>query len=248
MLVSPYNHGDSYSEINGIAFPMGNRTEQFGQTYPIDWFDHIRKGTSLPYPKGVITYYRTFENRWQSDFSKISTTLLRIPLGEGTSSFRYDPLCPTSFSCEGIFTDDCNPCSDYARVCTKPFDRDLFIKGQMRATLAVSSNCKDSSFYVQISIKNSQYTYVLRHDITSLCYQLGRYTECDLVTLDFCFDEYAFLLKKGEVLQIDIASTDNNAYVSHTNKKGEYALQTDADVAINTVYLGQSYLFLPVEE
>ena len=105
----------------------------------------------------------------------------------------------------------------------------------------------DTSFYIRISIKKEQYTYVLRHDITSLCYQLGDYTAGSTAELDFCFDEYAFLIKKGERLRIDISSTDNNGYVCHTNKKGEYYLQEDTDKARNKIHLDHSRLFLPVE-
>jgi hypothetical protein len=65
--------------------------------------------------------------------------------------------------------------------------------------------------------------------------------------LDFCFDEYAFLIKAGECLRIDIASTDDNTYVCHTNKKGDYSLQTEAERCENRVYLDRSHLILPVE-
>ena len=247
LLVSPYNHGDSHVGDDGLTFPNGKRGERFGCSYQLDWFENIRKGTPLPFQKGVITYYRAFENIWQSDFYAKPTKLTSVPLGDETLSFEYYPLCPTAFSCEGSFAKEniCN--SNFIRVCTKPFEHDIFIKGQMRASLAVSSSCEDTSFYMRISIKSSQCTYVLRHDITSLIFQLGSYNKNDIVTLDFCFDEYAFLLKKGECLQIDIASTDDNTYICHTNKKGEYYLQTATETAINTVYLGRSQLFLPIE-
>ncbi len=247
LLVSPFNHGDGYG-TGGLCFPKGKRIEQFGQRYQIDWFDNIRKGIPLPYPKGVITYYRTFENRWQSDFYSTPTKSISVPLGVETLSFKYDPLNPTAFSNEGDFAKECDLCGDFISVYTKPFDRDVFIKGKMRAKLAVSSDCEDSSFYVRISIKNTEHTYVLRHDITSLCFQRGSYVKNDIVELNFSFDEYAFLLKKGECLQIDIASTDNNSYVSHTNKKGDYYRQTTVNTATNTVYLERSYLYIPVEQ
>ena len=67
--------------------------------------------------------------------------------------------------------------SDVLSVCTHRFDADTFVRGQMRLVLAVSSSAPDTSFYVRISIKKAEYTYVLRHDITSLCYQLGDYSE-----------------------------------------------------------------------
>jgi predicted acyl esterase len=247
LLVSPYNHSDGYDSENGLCFPSGKRTEQFGAQYKIDWLDHVRKGTPITYEEGVITYYRTFENEWDSDFYKRPTELIKIGLGEQTVSFDYDPLTPTAFACEGCFANEANNETGSIRIYTKPLDRDVFIKGQMQAVLTVSSNCADTSFYARISIKKDQYTYVLRHDITSLSYQLGSYVENEAVKIKFCFDEHAFLLKKGECLQVDIASTDDNTYVSHTNHLGEYSLKTDAKIATNTVYLGDSYLLLPTE-
>lgn len=247
LLVSPYNHGDDFFDKNGISFPNGKRKEQFGGTYQIDWFDSIRKKTPLPYKRGVITYYRAFENVWASDFYNKPTKLISLPLGNNAYTFKYNPLYPTAFSAEGTFAkENINDCN-FIRVYTQPFGEDKFIKGKMQVKLTVSSDCADTSFYVRISIKNDEYSYVLRHDITSLDYQLGTYTKNDIVSLDFCFDEYAFLLKKYECLQIDIASTDDNTYICHTNKKGDYYLQTDTEIATNTVYLDRSYIFIPVE-
>jgi predicted acyl esterase len=246
LLVSPYNHGDGYDAQNSTGFPMGKRSEQFG-SYRLDWLDHVRKGTPIAHPKGVITYYRNFENRWESDFYKKPTEMIKIGLGEKTQSFDYDPLAPTAFACEGCFANDTNNEKGSIRIYTKPFDRDVFIKGQMQAVLTVSSSCADTSFYVRISIKKDEYPYVLRHDITSLSYQLESYLENETVKIKFCFDEHAFLLKKGERLQVDIASTDDNTYVSHTNHIGEYHLQTNTKIATNTVYFGDSHLLLPIE-
>ena len=246
LIVSPYNHGDSYDRNRSIAFPMGKRTEQFGEQYDIDWFDHIRKGNNINHRKGVITYYRTFENRWESDFYKKRTELIKVSIGNETLSFDYDPLAPTAFASEGCLANE-NEGKGLIRICTKPLEKDVFVKGQMRAVLAVSSTCPDTSFYVRISIKKREYTYVLRHDITSLSYQLGSYQVNNVVNLKFSFDEHAFLLDKGECLQVDIAATDDNAYVSHTNNTGEYYLQSGVTTAVNTVYLKDSYLLLPVE-
>ena len=245
LLVSPYNHSDGYD--GGLCFPSGRRSEQFGARYQLDWFDHVRKGTPISFDKGVITYYRTFEDKWDSDFYKKPIGLVKMGLGEGRATFDYDPKSPTAFECEGRLA--CEECDGkrYIRVCTKPLDRDAFVKGQMQAVLSVSSSCADTSFYLRVSIKKEDCTYVLRHDVSSLSYQLESYTENETVKLNFCFDEYAFLLKKGECLQVDIASTDDNTYVSHTNNPGEYYLQTDTTVATNTVHLDDSYLLIPVE-
>lgn len=246
LLVSPYNHGDGYDTTHGLSFPNGKRAQAFGATYAIDWFDNIRKSTPLPYKKGVITYYRAFENNWASDFYERETKDMQVSFGEERRSFEYDPLHPPAFCGEGLCVEE-NDRKDILTLQTRPFEKDTFIKGQMRAVLKVASSCADTTFYIRISLKNEQFTYALRHDITSLCYQLGDYEKNSVVTLHFSFDEYAFLIKRGNCLQIDIAGTDDNTYISHTNKKGEYALQTEAETATNMVYLKDSYLVLPVE-
>ncbi len=248
LLVSPYNHGDGYHREFGLAFPQGQRREAFGADYPIDWFDHIREGHPLPYQKGEITYYRTFENRWEGDFYGTPTAPVTLPLGDGTVSLDYDPMEPPAFREEGLLGESFAGRADVVSVVTAPFERDTFVKGQMQVSLAVESDRPDTSFYVRICLKKDEYTYVLRHDITSLGYAVGAYRPHDAVTLDFRFDEYAFLVKAGECLRLDIASTDNNTYVCHTNQKGAYAWQTETVRAKNKIHLGKSKLILPVEQ
>ena len=247
LLVSPYNHGDGWDTEKGLAFPNGQRRQAFGADYPTAWFDHIRTGAPLPFAKGCITYYRTFENRWAEDFYGEPTTLLTIPLGGGTRSFTYDPKTPPAFRAEGLFAEEFEGRKDLVRVITPPFEEDIFVKGRMELKLRVQSDCADTSFYARISIKKAGYAYVLRHDITSLCYQLGDYEAGCAVDLRFTFDEYAFLIEKGDCLWIDISSTDENTYTCHANRKGEYALQEETTVASNVVDLEKSCLFLPVE-
>ena len=247
LLVSPYDHGDGCHKDLGISFPNGKRKQAFGEDYQIAWFDHIRKGSAIPFEKGVVTYYRAFENQWASDFFKTATKPLTVSIGTGASAFTYDPLSPHAFRQEGFVSEDFSESMDVLSVCTPVFDEDTFVKGRMKAVLTVESDAPDTSFYVLISIKKSDCTYVLRHDITSLCYQLGDYQENSIVELNFCFDEYAFLVKKGECLQVDISSTDDITYVCHTNRKGAYYLQDAAHKAENKVYLDKSFLILPVE-
>lgn len=245
-LVSPYDHGDNFTSENGLSFEKGRRSEQFGG-YQIAWIENIRKKTSLPFEKGVITYYRTFENRWDSDFYATPTKDMRFIPGNDTLSLTYDPKDPPFFDGEGSLKNGSYDRGDVITLYTEPFEKDTFIKGKMKMQLAVSSDCADTSFYVRISIKTPDGDYCLRHDITSLCYQLGDYTENSQVLLNFTFDEYAFAVKKGGRLRVDIAPTDDNAYVCHTNTKGQYSRQTKAVTAVNTVYLHRSTLILPVE-
>lgn len=248
LLISPYNHGDEYDNDVGLSHENGKRREQFGRTYTIDWLDHVRNNTPLPYRPGVITYYRAFESGWAGDFEATPTKDVNVPLGSGERTLRYDPLNPIAFSTEGML--DATPIdgrTDVISLTLPPLQRDVFIKGRMRASVTVSSNCEDTSFYLRISIKRGGSVYPMRHDITSLCYQLGDYTPGEEVTLSFCFDEYAFLLRTEDSLQVDITAADDNTYVCHTNKKGAYAEQTEAVVATNRVNLDKSYLILPIE-
>ncbi len=248
MLVSPYDHGDGFNEIEGIKFPQGKRREYFGENYAADWFENIRHNKPLSYKKGKITYYRCFENTWKSDFYEGNTKNQIIRLGENKAEFYYNPLKPTAFPPEGYHNKNVYSDSQAITVVTKPFEKDVFIKGKMQAKLSISSNCSDTTFYLNISIRKNGQDYILRHDITSISNQVENYKENSIVSLTFCFDEYAFLVKKEECLRIDITSTDNNVYVSHTNNNGPYYLQKETKIATNTVYLEDSFLIIPIEE
>ena len=248
LLVSPYNHGDSYDGARGIPFPMGRRSEAFGGTYAIDWLDNVRLGTPLPYEKGVITYYRAFEDGWKSDFYSGEVSDVTVPLGEGEAILRYDPKNPPAFSEEGTRWAYTAGEGSVITIDTAPFDHDTFVKGRMRAEISLSADCPDTSLYLRLSINRGDLIYVLRHDITSIGYSVGGYRPNEKITLSFTFDEYAFLIRSGDRLRVDIASTDKNTYVLHTNKKGPYHLQDESDVAEVKIYLGESRIYLPVEE
>ena len=246
-LVSPYNHGDSYSPDLSLAFENGRRTERFGAEYAIDWLDSVRIGAPLPYEKGKITYYRSFENTWDGDFYKKKTAPKTIKLGTGEKSFDYDPENPVSYLAEGQRQPSFGNNPSLISLFTEPLCRDVFVKGKMTASLLFSTNVPDTAVYVNISIRKPDGDYILRHDITSLSYQLGDYTENTQVRLEFQFDEHAFLLKKGETLRVDIGSADDNVYTPHPNRKGPYYLIDNPQRAKSTVYLSDSILTLPVE-
>ena len=62
------------------------------------------------------------------------------------------------------------------------------------------------------------------------------------------FDEYAFAMKKGQFLRIDIAPTDKNTYVCHSNIKGDYSCVNSSQIATNKVFLDESFLVLITEQ
>ncbi len=248
LIVSPYNHGDTYDKNSGIKFENGSITEQFGSDYRIKWLNSIRKNEPPFLKTGVITYYRGFEDNWESDFYAKETEEKTAVLGEGVETLIYNPQDPPSFNSEGIWMKDQKDRKDVITIYTKAQEKDVFVKGRMKVKLTVSSDCSDTSFYVMIGLHTKEGDYSLRHDITSICYQKKSYTENEEVMLDFLFDEYAFAIKKGQFLRIDIAPTDKNGYVCHTNKKGQYSSIEDSQTACNKIFLEKSYLILPVEK
>ena len=256
LVVSPYNHNDGFGDgENTIVFPKGKRFEQFGDFYEIEWFDYIRgKNVKSPFDTGKITYYNLFKNCWETEEFLASQEAMKLVLGEEERSYVYSPFAPPAFKGGlsrafggAVFQDEPNSRYDIISVYTKPFETDVQVKGKMAAKLTVKSDCEDTCFYVRVSIEKERGDYGLRDDITSLCYQLGDYKPDSVVTLDFDFDEHAFLIRKGERLRIDVSSADSEHYVRHTNQKGLYSEQATAKIAHNTVYLQSSFLTLPID-
>lgn len=248
MIVSPYHHEDSYYQERGMCFQNASVSEKFGKDYPVKWLNAIIKNEK-PFAKtGKITYYRTFEDRWETDFYSGSIKEIIVPLGKEEKTFVYNSKNPTGFNSEGSFMDPVTQRNDIISIYQEPCQRDVFVKGNMKVKLTVSSDCEDTSFYIMIGIHTERGDYALRHDITSLIYQKGSYIKNSKVVLEFVFDEYAFKIKKGQALRIDIASTDKNTYVCHSNVKGDYSLIENCKIANNKVFLGESCLSLPIEE
>lgn len=247
MIVSPYDHGQSYDIKRGICFPKGSVSEQFGSDYYIKWFNSILKKEEPFLKTGCITYYRTFENVWETGFYSGKTEEMIIPLGTDEKVLVYNPQEPPGFNPEGVWMKNQGTRQDVISLYTKPMEKDIFIKGKIRMKLTVSSDCEDTSFYVMIGIHTKKGDYSLRHDITSLLYQHKNYVKDQKTVLDFVFDEYALYVKKGQSLRIDIAPTDKHTYVCHTNTKGDYSAATTSQIATNKVFLNESFLVLPIE-
>ena len=253
LVVSPYDHEDRSNEVSSILFPKGKRIEKFGEDYEIAWFEYIRKNNDPPFEVGRVTYYNLFENRWHTDDFKTEGDSITLSLGEETVSYTYNPFDPPRFKGGlsrafggSVFQNKPNSRHDIISIYTAPFVENTYIKGKMSAKLRVSSDCEDTCFYIRVSIEKEQGDFGLRDDITSLCYQLGEYSPNSTVSLDFSFDEHAFLIAKGERLRIDIASADADHYVRHTNNKGLYSEQTTGKIAHNTIFLQDSSLTLPI--
>jgi predicted acyl esterase len=213
----------------------------------------------LPIEKGKITYYALYKNAWEtSEYIEDGETEYELFLNnqklDGKMdepceiTYTYNPYNPAYFNggvCHGFggMQKQTSPNSSYDIISfeSDPFQQGRYVKGKMKATLYVKSDCEDTCFYIHISIvKRDGNIYSLRDDIHSLCYQLGDYVPNSEARMEFNFTEHAFMIEVGDKLRVDVSSSAANCYVPHTNKKGLYSKQTTAKIAHNTIICGKS--------
>jgi predicted acyl esterase len=101
---------------------------------------------------------------------------------------------------------------------------------------------------MRLSLCKKEGDYGLRDDINQISNFCESYVPNSEIYMDFSFDEHAFVIKKGEKLRIDISSSAFPFLVRHTNNKGLFSEQTTSKVAVNTVFLQDSYIEIPIEK
>lgn len=252
LVVHPFDHGGK-GEEQPIHFENGILAEAF-PAYKVRWLDAIRGKCVSPFAQGKVTYYPLFENKWCCDTFYDAKKVYRMPLGEGAVRYRYDPCDPAHFK-GGLsanfggtaWQDKPHARKDIVSVYTGPFQKDVYVKGKIGAKLAVSSDCEDTCFYVRLSLCKVEGDYGLRDDIQQISNVDASYAPGGKIELAFCFDEHAFLIRKGERLRVDVSSSAYPLYVPHTNRRGLFSAQTDTKVATNTVFLDESCLELPIQ-
>lgn len=251
LAVHPYDHSGTPNS-QPIPFPGGTVREAFGD-YRLRWLDAIRGKGGFPFPRGQVTYYPLFGDGYCTDAFHHAAPMRRIPLGEGSVTYKYNPYAPASFR-GGLsanfggtaWQDPPHTRYDIVTCYTPPFAEDTKLRGQMTASLRVMSDCEDTCFYLRLSLCKEEGDYGLRDDITKISNVAPDYVPGEEVTLSFRFDEIALCVKAGERLRIDISSSAFPHYVPHTNLRGLFSEQTVARVATNTVRLADSYLELPI--
>lgn len=252
LAVHPYEHGGT-GVGQPVRFENGTLAEAFGD-YVCRWLDAVRGKTEFPFPQGKVTYYKLFGDTWCSEDFSEGQERLRFPLGEGSVTYRYDPMNPATFR-GGLSTnfggnawqDPPNSRPDMISLYTPEFWADTFVKGKLRGTLRVKSTCEDTCFYMRISLCKQEGDYGLRDDINQISNVCSDYCSGDAVEIPFSFDEHAFVIQKGEKLRIDISSSAFPLYVRHTNNAGLYSEQKTVKIADNTVILGESFIEIPLE-
>ena len=252
LLVHPYDHGGNENNQD-IIFENGMISQQFAN-FHINWLNHIRNKTTCNFQIGKINYYRLFENKWDICDKLESSNCLNITLGDKYKTYKYDPSNPASFkgglSCNfsgARYQDKPFIRDDIITIYTHPFDKDVFVKGKMKAILNVSTDCEDTCYYVRVSLSKGDNDFPLRDDINKISNFNSNYETNSFIDMEFTFDEHAFLIKKGERLRIDISSSAYPLYVPHCNVKGLFSLLDTYKIANNTVNLSKSILKLYYE-
>ena len=252
LVVSPYDHSGK-PDKQPIHFENGMISEQFGD-YRQKWLCAVRNRQNMPFECGKVTYYKLFENAWHTDDFAPGSKFITLPLGTQAQTYRYNPYAPATFngglSANFGGTAYQNPPfqrPDILTVYTPEFAEDTGVKGKITAKLRVSSTCEDTCFYIRLSLCTEEGDLGLRDDINQISNFNAQYTPGEEITMDFSFDEHAFVIRKGQKLRIDISSSAFPLYVRHTNQKGLYCDQTTARIADNTVFLHQSTITLPTE-
>lgn len=235
-----------------INFENGNIDKEF-EDYSVEWLNSVQGKCEPPFPKGKVTYYKLFDNKWCCDDFGTTEQYQKIGLGNGEVSYQYNPDNPATFK-GGLsanfggnaWQDKPNLRDDIITVYTPEFIEDTFVKGKMKAKLRVKSDCDDTCFYIRISLCKKEGDYGLRDDINQISNFSHNYISNNEIDMDFTFDEHAFLIKQGEKLRIDISSSAFPHYVRHTNNKGLFSEQTKTRIATNTVILEKSYIEIPI--
>ena len=255
LLIDAYDHGGGLADdMKGTAgeFPGGARADE--GISPLDWFDFCRTGKPCAKAApGKVRFYALWENRWiEADALDDGPRRIDLPLGDGVRPWTYDPLRPlpefpgSGGICFGGMRPQPPPDfrDDVVSFILPPLAERIDVRGRMRASLAMKSDCEDTCFYVRVSVAKPDGKWLLlRDDITSLSANGGDYTPGTERRIEFRFADHAFRLEREDRLRVDVASA-NSQFAPHGNVKGRQSQVREPKVAHNAVNAATSTLTL----
>lgn len=259
LVIDAFNHGgrrsgEAKEKTSIVHFPGGSRFDGAVCVSALDWFDHVRGGAV---PKGVnvggVTWYNLWENAWhRSREIPAGAAQLTRPLpGRDVRAYEYDPLKPARFpqGCGiGFGQISAMPKPDFRPdVLTYLFEPEAEtrdIVGRPLVALRVKSDCEDTAFYVRISVKKAgtNVFYGLRESIKALTWDEGAYVPGTVRTLRFTLGDIAFRLGAGDVLRLDVSSSNAAMFAPHGNVPGLQANVRKPQTAHNAVLADGSSL------
>ena len=258
MLVDAYDHdGRVADELKGTRGEFAGGARMSDPVKMLDWFDCCRTGKACDFaPAGKARCYALWENRWIGEEAFADgPRRVEFTLGTGARSWTYDPRRPlpefpgSGGNCFGGMRRQPEPDfrDDVVSFVLPPAEEELRVRGRMRASLAVSSDCEDTCIYVRVSVdKGDGVWYLLRDDITTLCADGRPYVPGSEKTVSFAFPRLAFRLEKGDRLRVDVASACSQ-FAPHGNVKGNQSFVREPKTARNSVVPERSSLTLCAE-
>ena len=275
LVVDAFDHGGrrrkGTAESSVNYFPRGSRYDAGVVDSVLDWFDWCRGKDALKKIRpGETRWYSLWENTWHSApemkdaegalvLSFTEDRRLASPkeaIGGAAVRFAYDPKNPPSFPGAGCFIFGGMQAQpkpgfreDVLSFVSRPFAGRFNVRGRMKLSLAVTSDCDDTAFYVRMSIcKRDGKWYTLRDDIKSISWDNENYVPGSEAKVSYVLSDHAFAIEEGDRLRMDVAGANVATFIPHTNFKGPFAEQKVSRVAHNAVIAGKSILTIPVCE
>lgn len=266
MIVSPFAHSWNPPPRTVPSELPDFENARMSEVYPdcgYNWFDHFRKGDKLNFiEKGKISFYTLFENKWHTRdalpnaenelvfYLNADRTLSKTqPQSAEKITYTYNPYAPAEFKgglCNNFggmqIQDAPNSRYDIISFLSEPLEKDSVCEGRFEVKLHCSSSAQDTCFYARLSLVRDGAALGLRDDIDSLCRLEKEYTPGEERIINFTFGDISLLLKKGDVLRLDISSSCVPFFQVHTNQPGVQALHDRAEISRNTIITGSSYL------
>jgi len=183
---------------------------------------------------------------------------------QGQSTFIYNPNTPVpTVGGNNLFLPLCGPQlqnsvedrGDVIVFTTEPLTQDLFLTGQMTATLYVSSNCTDTDFTVKVTdVYPNGASVLLQDGIVRMRWRNGP-TQVSLmhpgtiyqVSVDIW--STSFIFNAGHSIRVDISSSNFPRFSANPNNGLTLDKNGPILIAANTIYHNSQYpsqLILPV--
>jgi putative CocE/NonD family hydrolase len=137
---------------------------------------------------------------------------------------------------------------DVLSFVTAPLTKELTIAGEIKVILFASTDVQDTCFTVTVSeVTPEGKAYNMRNALTTLAYRNDRfgapqtYTPGEVVGLTITTLPLTWNVKPGNSIRVDISSSNFPEYSIHTNTFGNWAEQTEAVIANQTIYFGDAF-------
>jgi putative CocE/NonD family hydrolase len=280
LIVGPWSHVGSRNPsrfYSGIDF--GPEAALDVEAEHVRFFDYWLKGsdnglTSLD----RVRLFEPGRNAWRNAgvWPTSSTTrtlhlgdgalLEREPTESGQRSYRYDPMDPVptglTISRYPLYEDvpldqtETEQRDDVLYFTSAPLDHELVISGWPRLELFASSDCDDTDWHVKVTDVDLD-GRSLR--LTQGCLRAACRNSLEFLEPMEPGETYAFsielwpthhVLRPGHSIRVSVTSSDFPWFARSLNQFGPVHLQSEAKVAINTVFYGGEFpsrLVLPVE-